>query len=61
MTIRNFDDLLQAARQQAQPQRLLLVFAGASLPAGATAEQRAAFAAGESGELAPLMCVDKDP
>lgn len=61
MTIRNFDDLLQAARKQAQPQRLLLVFAGASLPADATADQRAAFEAGESGELAPLMCVDKDP
>ena len=61
MNISNFDDLLQAARQQAQPQRLLLVFAGASLPAGATPEQQARFEAGESGELAPLMCVDKDP
>ena len=61
MNISTFDDLLQAARQQAQPQRLLLVFAGASLPAGATAAQRASFDAGESGELAPLMCVDKDP
>lgn len=61
MNISCFDDLLTAARQQAEPQRLLLVFAGASLPAGATAEQRARFEAGESGELAPLMCVDKDP
>lgn len=61
MEITNFDDLLSAARQQAQPQRLLLVFAGASLPVDATAEQRARFEAGESGELAPLMCVDKDP
>ena len=61
MNISTFDDLLQAARQQAQPQRLLLVFAGASLPADATAAQRASFDAGESGELAPLMCVDKDP
>jgi hypothetical protein len=61
MDIQHFDDLLAAARGQAQPQRLLMVFAGASLPAGATAEQRAAFEAGESGELAPLMCVDKDP
>lgn len=61
MDISNFDDLLLAARQQAEPQRLLLVFAGASLPAAATAEQRARFEAGESGELAPLMCVDKDP
>lgn len=61
MEISHFNDLLAAARQQPEPQRLLLVFAGASLPAGATAEQRARFEAGESGELAPLMCVDKDP
>jgi hypothetical protein len=61
MDISHFDHLLAAARQQPDAQRLLLVFAGASLPAGATAEQRAGFAAGESGELAPLMCVDKDP
>jgi hypothetical protein len=61
MDISCFDDLLQAARQQAQPQRLLLVFAAASLPDHATAEQRAQFEAGESGELAPLMCVGKDP
>ena len=61
MEISHFDDLLTSARVQPEPQRLLLVFAGASLPAGATAEQRARFEAGESGELAPLMCVDKDP
>jgi hypothetical protein len=61
MDISHFNHLLAAARGQPEPQRLLLVFAGASLPAGATAEQRARFEAGESGELAPLMCVDKDP
>jgi hypothetical protein len=61
MDIGHFNDLLAAARQQAEPQRLLLVFAGASLPAGATAQQRAHFEAGQSGELTPLMCVDKDP
>jgi hypothetical protein len=61
MDISCFDDLLLAARQQTQPQRLLLVFAGASLPDNATADQRARFEAGESGELAPLMCVGKDP
>ena len=33
----------------------------ASLPDHATAEQKAQFEAGESGELAPLMCVGKDP
>lgn len=61
MDITTFDDLLHAARQQSDPQRLLLVFAGASLPADAGAEQRARFEAGEGGELTPLMCVDKDP
>jgi hypothetical protein len=61
MNISSFDDLLQAARRQPEPQRLLLVFAGASLPEDATPEQRAQFEAGTSGELAPLMCVGKDP
>lgn len=61
MEIAHFDDLLQAARRQAEPQRLLLVFAVATLPEGADAAQRAAFEAGEGGELSPLMCVDKDP
>ena len=61
MDITTFDDLLLAARQQPEPQRLLLVFAGASLPPDASAQQRADFEAGEGGELAPLMCVDKDP
>jgi len=61
ITISHFDDLLRAARAQPEPQRLLLVFVSASLPAGATAAQRARFEAGESGELEPLMCVAKDP
>lgn len=59
MNIQNFDDLLSAARGQPEPQQLLFVFAGAELPAGASAEQHAQFSAGEGGELAPLMCVDK--
>ncbi len=59
MNIASFDDLLQAARMQSQPQQLLFVFAGAGLPAGASAEQRAHYEAGQGGELAPLMCVDK--
>jgi hypothetical protein len=59
MDIASFDDLLQAARQQRELQQLLFVFARAELPAGASAEQRAQYEAGEGGELAPLMCVDK--
>ena len=60
MTISSFDDLLQAARAQPQPQRLLFVFAGVELPDDSTAEQAASFAAGEGGALVPLMVVDKD-
>jgi hypothetical protein len=61
MSIETFDDLLAMARAQDQPQRLLLVFAGAELPPDATPQQRAAFEAGHGGELVPLMCVDKTP
>lgn len=61
MDISSFDDLLLAARSQPQAQRLLFVFAGASLPAEAHAAQQASFAAGQGGELTPLMCVDKSP
>lgn len=60
MHISIFDDLLRAARLQAEPQRLLLVFAGATLGPEATPDERAAFEAGHGGELQPLMCVDKD-
>jgi hypothetical protein len=61
MNIESFDDLLQAARAQAEPQQLLFVFAGAEIPVGASPAQRASFDAGDGGELAPLMCVDKAP
>ena len=43
------------------PQRLLFVFAGVELPDDASAEQRAAFAAGHGGALTPLIGVDKSP
>lgn len=57
----SFDALLAEARAQTTPERLLLVFAGAELPEGASAAERAAFRRGEGGALAPLMCVDKSP
>ena len=61
MDMDHFDDLLAAASRQDQPQRLLLVFARAECPPDATAEERAAFARGEGGALAPAVCVDKLP
>jgi len=59
VNISNFDDLLRAAREQPEPQRLLFVFTGAELPEDSTPEQRARFQAGQGGALVPLMSVDK--
>ena len=59
--VSSFDDLLQAARQQAEPQRLLFVFAGADLPEDSTLAQRERFLAGQGGALVPIMFVDKTP
>jgi hypothetical protein len=61
MNIASFDDLLQAARAQPEPQRLLFVFAGAELPPDSTREQRSRFEDGRGGTLVPLMYVDKTP
>lgn len=61
MTLDTFTDLLQAARQQPEPQRLLFVFAAAELPRDATAEERVLFERGEGSSLAPRLCVDKAP
>jgi len=61
INIANFDDLLQAARQQAQPQRLLMVFTSAELPDDCTPQQRQEFEAGHGGALVPAMVADKAP
>ncbi len=61
MELKNFADLLQSATQQAQPQRLLFVFAKAQLPIDATAVEKERFERGEGGELSPVVCVDKRP
>ncbi len=61
MSLASFQDLLDAARQQPEPQRLLLVFAKVELPQNATAEQRERFERREGGTLAPCLCVDKTP
>lgn len=61
MSLQDFSGLLQTARTQAEPQRLLLVFASAELPVDATAEEKLRFEHGEGGALAPALCVDKAP
>ena len=59
MNISSYSDLLQAARSQAQPQRLLFAFARAELPDDAGTAEQERYAASEGGALAPVMCVDK--
>lgn len=57
----HFQQLVAAALDQAEPHRLLFVFAAVELPDDATPAQRERFQRGEGGALAPLMCVDKAP
>lgn len=61
MSLASFDDLLRAAHNQPEPQRLLFVFAAAGVDVEATADQKARFEAEEGGTLTPLMCLDKLP
>lgn len=57
--ITNYESLLSAAKQQAEPQRLLFVFLRASLPEGHDDEEASRFHSGQGGELQAIMCVDK--
>jgi hypothetical protein len=59
MNISNYADLLQAAKQQPEPQRLLFVFTQSELPEGQTETQTQRFQAGTGGVLTPKMCTDK--
>lgn len=61
VNISSYADLLDAAKAQPEPQRLLFVFTRAELPDDSIEEQQAKFLAGEGGHLAPVMCVDKAP
>lgn len=61
MMLSNFDELLRAAGQQAEPQRLLFVFVRAGLPESPTRDQHQRHALGEGGTLTPVLCVDKAP
>lgn len=59
MNITSFADLLNAARQQPEPQRLLFVFTQPELPPGHSAEETRRFQAGIGGTLTPKMVTDK--
>lgn len=61
MSLEKFVDVLAAAQQQSEPQRLLLVFAAAELPPDSSEKDKAAFERGLGGVLAPKVCVDKRP
>ncbi|MDN3555852.1 ribonucleotide reductase subunit alpha [Halomonas maura] len=61
MAISHFADLLEEARRQPEPQRLLFVLTRAELPDQPSEAQRARFAQGEGGVLTPVLCVDKTP
>jgi hypothetical protein len=61
ISLRSFDDFLQVARTQDEPQQLLFVFTRNELPDGHTPEQAEEFQAGSGGHLAPAACVDKAP
>lgn len=59
MNISSYADLLKAAKQQPEPQRLLFVFTQPELPEGYTKVQIDRFHAGQGGVLTPKMCTDK--
>jgi hypothetical protein len=59
MNISSYADLLTAAKQQPEPQRLLFVFTQPELPEGYTKVQIERFHAGQGGVLTPKMCTDK--
>ncbi|MDR9439433.1 MAG: ribonucleotide reductase subunit alpha [Halomonas sp.] len=61
MAISCYADLLDEARAQPDPQRLLFVFTRAELPDHPSEEQRHRFEQGEGGVLTPVVCVDKAP
>ncbi|MGL6048232.1 hypothetical protein [Vogesella sp. XCS3] len=59
--IHDFSGLLQAASQQAAPQRLLFAFCQRRLHDDHQPAEAERFAAGEGGILQPVLCVDKTP
>jgi hypothetical protein len=56
LMISNFTQLLQAAHDQEQPQRLLMMFAKTELAKGKSKNKNY-----QTGSISPVMCVDKLP
>lgn len=54
MAITNFEDLVQTAKQQPEPQRLLFLFAKANAETTTDSGQ-------QRGTITPVICVDKLP
>lgn len=57
--IESYNDLIETADAQPEPQRFLFVFCRAELPEDASAVEKARFEQGEGGALSPVICVDK--
>jgi len=58
--ITDYQSLLEAGRQQPEPQRFLFVFLQVSLPKDHSDEDKTRFHSGQGGELQALMCTDKN-
>ena len=61
MEITSYQDFINMAKQQPEPQRLLFVLAKAQLPEQPTQIQQQQFEQQAGGNLEPVLCVDKLP
>lgn len=61
MSISNFEELLQTALEQPEPQRLLFLFAKKGVPEGLGKPLDSSIPNDSGGTLTPIMCVDKAP
>lgn len=59
MYISSYEDLLNAANKQDEPQRLLFVFTSAELPDELAKGQEEQFEVQKGGMLTPVKCADK--
>jgi hypothetical protein len=59
LTLESYADLLEIARTETTPQRVLFVFTRAEIEYDANEVQKDSFDKGIGGLLKPVMCVDK--